>query len=182
MTTPSSPSGSYYQSPAPYFQAPEPLDLPWSSYPIPSSLPPLPPSPSSAFSYVSRPSYPSSPPSPTLDEITENINAEFTVNSILSVSDTPNGRFYKVRWMDTWESKASLRRATDFGKYKVQDTLEWKYIHGKKLYHVRWEDTWEAEQDIGEIQAVQVFWEQMATGGLDQSHSMGLPEAFGPFA
>ncbi|KAF3907546.1 hypothetical protein AA313_de0202484 [Arthrobotrys entomopaga] len=128
----------------------------WSGYASPP-LPPMPSSPGSTLSYSSRQSFLSTPPS-TIDEVVENVNGEFTVKLIRSVSDTPEGRYYKVRWANTWESKASMRAATESGKYTVKEILESRYVNGKGLYHARWEDTWESEQELGDIEPVRAFW------------------------
>ncbi|EPS44000.1 hypothetical protein H072_2015 [Dactylellina haptotyla CBS 200.50] len=128
----------------------------WSGYASPP-LPPMPTSPSSTLSYSSRQSFLSNPTSAG-DEIFENINGEFTVRMIRSVSETEEGRYYKVRWASTWESKSSMRAATESGKYTVKEILESRYVNGKGLYRVRWKDTWESEQELGDIEPVRDFW------------------------
>ncbi|EWC48476.1 hypothetical protein DRE_02245 [Drechslerella stenobrocha 248] len=128
----------------------------WSGYP-PSSVPSTPRSPASTISYSSRPSSLSTHATTVEEDIVENINGEFTVERVRSVSDTPEGRYYKIRWATTWESKTSMRNATESGKYKVKEILESTYVNGKGLYRVRWEDTWEPATEIGDIDPVRAF-------------------------
>ncbi|KAF3930449.1 hypothetical protein ABW20_dc0106048 [Dactylellina cionopaga] len=150
-----------------YMDTPDSSEVSWSGYASPP-LPPTPRSPSSSVSYSSRNSY-STTSTSAAEDIVENINGEFTVKLIRSVSETTEGRYYKVRWANTWETKSSMRSSTESGKYKVREVLESRYVNGKGLYHVRWKDTWESEKVIGDIEAVRVFWKESAAGRQESS-------------
>ncbi|KAJ6259002.1 hypothetical protein Dda_5897 [Drechslerella dactyloides] len=156
---------AFYPLPNTYPQTPTASHVSWSGSGYTSPVyPPTPRSPSSTVSYSSRQSSRTAPGTTAEEDIVENINGEFTVASIRSFSDSPEGRFYKVWWADTWETKASMRTATESGKYKVQEIVESTYVNGKGLYRVRWKDTWEAAQEIGDIEPVRMFWNDSQAG------------------
>ncbi|KAK6356514.1 hypothetical protein TWF718_000873 [Orbilia javanica] len=154
----------YYRSDASYMPTPESSNTHWSDY-----TPPAQPAPRSPGSNVSYASSRSSVPGPA-PEAVENVNGDFTVQAVRTFSESAEGRFYKVRWANTWESKASMRTATESGKYTVKEVLGSTYVNGKGLYHVRWEDTWESEQELGDIDPVRVYWQEVAAGRRPQGH------------
>ncbi|KAF3171607.1 hypothetical protein TWF225_002256 [Orbilia oligospora] len=154
----------YHRSESSYMPTPESSNTNWSDYT--PHVQPAPRSPGSTVSYASSRSYvPGSAP-----EAAENVNGDFTVQAIRSFSESAEGRFYKVRWANTWESKTSMRAATESGKYTVKEVLESRYVNGKGLYHVRWQDTWESEQELGDIDPVRVYWQEVAAGRRPQGH------------
>ncbi|KAF3918434.1 hypothetical protein ABW21_db0201452 [Orbilia brochopaga] len=160
---------SFYPLPTTYPQTPTASHVSWSGSGYTSPVyPPTPRSPSSTVSYSSHVSSRTAPGTTAEEDIVENINGEFKVDSIRSFSDSPEGRYYRVRWTDTWETKASMRTATESGKYKVQEVVESTYVGGKPLYRVRWKDTWESAQEIGDIEAVRMFWNDGQAGRREQ--------------
>ncbi|KAK6363764.1 hypothetical protein TWF730_001180 [Orbilia blumenaviensis] len=164
VPSPTNTEPMYYQSESSYMPTQESSNTSWSEYTPP--VQPAPRSPGSTISYASSQSYvPGSAP-----EAIENVNGDFTVQTVRSFSESAEGRFYKVRWANTWESKTSMRTATESGKYTVKEILESKYVNGKGLYHVRWKDTWELEQELGDIDPVRVYWEDVAAGRRPQGH------------
>ncbi|KAK6531481.1 hypothetical protein TWF281_008286 [Arthrobotrys megalospora] len=164
VPSPSNTEPVYYRSESSYMPTPDSSNTSWSEYTPP--VPPAPRSPGSTVSYASSRSYVQG----SAPEVIENVNGDFTIQAVRSFSESAEGRFYKVRWANTWESKASMRAATESGKYTVKEVLESTYITGKGLYHVRWQDTWESEQELGDIDPVRVYWQEVAAGHRPQGH------------